>query len=170
MKKLLCLTSLVIIFFSNTAIAQKVKYKAGTIVRTQVDNSNDSIVYYDSDIDTRQKSYMNLLTGNWLVTTMHRQARMPAENLVDISLTLKADSTFSSTVGCDATTGIMSVKGTSIKFKEIKPPSDNCKLNEQQEWILKLLNQTVSAYSVTSSNLLLRDVSGNIVFEAVRNK
>jgi hypothetical protein len=170
MKKLLCLISLFFIFFHNTTIAQKVKYKAGTIVRTQVDNSNDSIVYYDSDIETRQKSYMDLLAGNWSVTTMHRQARMPADNLVDVSLTLKADSTFSSAIGCDATTGIMSVKGTSIKFKEIKPPPGNCKLNEQQEWILKLLSQTVSGYSVTASNLLLRDVSGNIVFEAVRNK
>jgi heat shock protein HslJ len=43
-----------------------------------------------------------------------------------------------------------------------------CGKQEEENWFLQLLQETVSNYSVTKPTLLLRDGSSNIVFEARR--
>jgi len=44
-----------------------------------------------------------------------------------------------------------------------------CSNLEQEAAFIKLMEETVSAYSVSDSKLLLRDGSSNIVFECVRS-
>ena len=140
--------------------------KAGTLIRKKVVSEKDSIEFYETDYATRQKSYMNLLVGTWSITTMKKQSQLEADNLAGIMLTLNKDSTFSGLAGCNRIWGRFSIKGTSIKFNELASTKKTCAKQEEENWILKLLQETVSRYSVTKPLLLLRDGSSNIVFEA----
>jgi heat shock protein HslJ len=140
--------------------------KAGTIVRPKEITTSDSIEFYDMDIATRQKSYMNLLTGTWDFKVMRKQAKMDPDHLQAITLTLNADSTFTGQASCNKIWGRFSIKGTSIKFNDIASTKMTCNKQEEENWILQLLQNTVSNYTVTKSTLWLRDGSSNIVFEA----
>jgi heat shock protein HslJ len=100
---------------------------------------------------------------------MKRQSRMKAEVLTNVFLKLNSDSTFTGRAGCNDIFGKLSVKGTSIKFNSIGSTKKTCAKAEEETWVLKLLQQTVSNYSVTSNTLLLRDGSSNVVFEAKKN-
>ena len=68
--KYLKLVSLVImcIFY----IQSSAQINAGTIVRSKEVPGKDSIVFYETDYATRQKSYMSLLVGSWTITTMKK--------------------------------------------------------------------------------------------------
>jgi putative lipoprotein len=95
---------------------------------------------------------------------------MDADHLTGVTLTLNSDSSFTGQASCNKIWGKFSIKGTSIKFNDIASTKMSCSKQEEENWILQLLQNTVSAYSVTRPTLLLRDGSSNIVFEANRKK
>ena len=167
MKQLKRVILLANLFYCITSNAQ---LNAGTIVRTKEVAGKDSIIYYETDVATRQKSFMNLLVGTWVITTMKKQSQMAPDHLTAITLTLNKDSSFTGQGSCNKIWGKLGVKGTSIKFNNIASTRVACSKQEEEKWLLQLLRETVSNYSVTGHSLLLRDVSGNIVFEAERMK
>jgi heat shock protein HslJ len=142
--------------------------KAGTIVRPKEITTSDSIEFYEMDIATRQKSYMDLLTGTWDFKVMRKQAKLTPDQLQGITLTLNGDSTFTGQASCNKIWGKFSIKGTSIKFNNVASTKMVCNKLEEENWLLQLMQNTVSNYTVTKSTLWLRDGSSNIVFEASR--
>jgi heat shock protein HslJ len=165
MKRIILLSVFSIFIFGLRSSAQ---LKAGTIVRTQETAAKDSIAFYEVDVSTRQKSFMNLLVGTWNIKTMKKQSKIDADYLDEVTLTLNNDSTFSGQASCNKIWGKFSIKGTSIKFNSIASTKMSCSKQQEETWFLQLLQETVSNYSVTQPKLLLRDGSSNIVFEATR--
>ena len=161
-KILILLASSFFVFESSAQL------KAGTIIRTKEVPGKDSIEFYETDYATRQKSFMNLLVGTWNITTMKKQSKIDAVHLTGVTLTLNNDSTFTGQVSCNKIWGKFSIKGTSIKFKDIASTKRICSKQEEENWILQLLQKTVSNYSVSKPVLFLRDGSSNIVFQAKR--
>ena len=149
-------------------IGSSAQVKAGTIVLTKEVPGKDSIEFYETDYATRQKSYMNLLVGTWAITTMKKQTGIDADHLTGVTFTLNKDSTFTGQASCNKIWGKFSIKGTSIKFNDIASTKRTCNKQEEENLFLKLMQEAVSNYTVTRPGLLLRDVSSNIVFEAVR--
>jgi heat shock protein HslJ len=131
-------------------------------------DTTTKVEYFETDFEARQKNYLNLLMGDWTISTMQRQARLSVENLNNTSLKLNPDKTFRITSGCSNITGTYSVKGTSIKFNDIVANNNGCATTEQENELMRLLGHTVSAYTVSSNSLLLRDGSTNIVFKGGR--
>ncbi len=156
------------IFLSASSYAQ---VKAGTIVRPKVAESKEEevIEYYEVEVATTQHSHLNLLKGSWNITSMRRQPKVDAEVLTDATITISGDSTFTGNTGCNRMSGKFILKGNGIKFDKIVTTKMACSNMEQEAAFLKLLQQTISRYSVTESTLSLRDGVGNIVFEAKRN-
>ena len=126
----------------------------------------DSIEYYLTEFEVRQKDYLEKLTGTWNITSMQRQARVPQEALSDVSLVLNNDKSFKANTSCGSISGTYSLKGTSIKFQNINHSTD-C-TSEQVNELVRLLQNTVSAYTVDNGSLWLRDGSTNIIFRATR--
>lgn len=162
MKTSLLLMAGILLFASCTA-------QKKTVVKTS-DTSmvKDSIEYYETDFEARQKNYAHLLAGSWNLDVMKRQARIDGEGLTGVYLTFNSDSTFSGNAGCNKMSGKYILKGTSIKFTNIVSTKMACNNLEQEQAFLKLLEETVSAYTVSTTKLLLRDGSSNIVFEGKR--
>ena len=157
-----------LLIFVLSALQSLAQINAGTLIRTREVETSDSIEYYITDYATRQKSYMNLLVGTWNVTIMKKQSRIDPDHLTGVTLILKDDSTFSGNASCNKIWGRFSIKGTSIKFNDISSTKTRCGKQEEENWILELLHNTVSNYSVTRQTLLLRDGSSNIIFEAAK--
>ena len=149
-------------------IQSSAQIKAGTIIRSKEVPGKDSIEYYNTDYATSQKSYMNLLVGSWTITTMKKQSKAETSHLNGVTLTLNKDSSFTGKASCNNIWGKFSIKGTSIKFKNIASTKSACNKQDEENWMLQLLQQTVSNYSVTKPSLLLRDGSSNVVFEGTR--
>ena len=156
------------IFFVAACSSQKQAGRSNRIVRGDTTIKRDSIEYYETEFIARQKNYLELLIGNWNIDTMRRQARMEAEPLSGIFLNFNADSSFNGNAGCNQIAGKYILKGTSIKFSNIIATKMACDKLEQESALLKLLQETVSAYTVDESKLLLRDGSSNIIFYASR--
>jgi heat shock protein HslJ len=125
----------------------------------------DSIEYYETDFEARQKNYRELLIGSWTIDTMHRQARLEGEQLSNVFITF-SDSTFTGNGGCNQISGKYTLKGTSIRFHDIISTKMACERLDKEVAFLQLLQSTVSAYTVTQNVLWLRDGSSNIVFHA----
>ncbi len=168
MKRQLFSFIILTIFFVTGCSSQKQTAKSNRIVRGDTTIQKDSIVYYEVDIVANQKNYMDLLIGSWAIDTMRRQSRMEAEPLTGIFIKFNADSSFNGNAGCNQMSGKYILKGTSIKFSNIITTKMACDKLEQETAFLQLLQETVSAYSVDKSKLLLRDGSSNIVFNASR--
>jgi heat shock protein HslJ len=128
----------------------------------------DSIEYYETEFDIRQKNYMHLLIGEWRIDTMRRQARMDPEILSNVHMNFKSDSTFTGKASCNHISGKYTIKGTGIRFNNIISTKMACDQLEQEYEFLRLLQETVSAYTVTNNRLLLRDNSSNIIFTGRR--
>jgi heat shock protein HslJ len=128
------------------------------------------IEYYDVEIGVNQKNYMEQLAGNWVIDTMHRQARAVPEALHSVTLSFDTDSTFSGSTGCNKVTGTFRLKGTSIKFLTIHSTKMACEQLDREAALQRLLTHTVSAYTVDGDVLLLRDGSSNVVFRAHRKR
>ena len=162
-------SKLIALFFTFFCTYQtSAQLKAGTITRPREVTTSDSIEFYETDFATRQKSYMNLLTGTWDFIIMRKQSQMDPDQLTGITLTLNSDSSFTGQVSCNKIWGKFSIKGTSIKFNDIASTKMSCSKQEEENWLLQLLQNTVSNYTVSKPKLLLRDGSSNIVFEANR--
>jgi heat shock protein HslJ len=144
--------------------------KAGTIVRPKkVVETTDEVEYYEVEVASNQRSYLNLLKGSWNITSMRRQPKVDAELLTNATLTISGDSTFAGNTGCNSISGKFTLKGTGIRFGTVASTKKACSNMDQETAFLRLLQQTISNYSVTNDTLLLRDVTGNVVFEAKRN-
>lgn len=153
--------------YSVDAFAQK-KEKP---VREPVSGQDSiQIEYYEVEIGSNQKNYMEQLAGSWVIDTMHRQARAVPEALSNVTLSFDTDSTFSGSTGCNNVTGSFRLKGTSIKFKTINATKRACEQPEEEMTLQRLLMQTVSAYTVDGNVLLLRDGSSNVIFRAHRKR
>jgi heat shock protein HslJ len=159
---------LVILLNFSFCIESSAQVKAGTIVLAKEVPGKDSIEFYDTDYATRQKSYMNLLVGTWAITSMKKQTGIDANQVTDITFTLNRDSSFTGQASCNKIWGKFSIKGTSIKFNDIASTKRTCNKQEEENLFLQLMQDAVSNYTVTRPKLLLRDVSSNVVFEAVR--
>ncbi len=144
------------------------KKSTATRKPTHTEEVKDSIVFYDTEIRSKQKSYKKELQGSWNVVTMRRQQKAELESLSGVSIEFRADSAFNGKAPCNRIGGVYILKGTSIKFSKIFATKMACDNLEQETVFLKLLEETVSAYSVSDTKLLLRDGSSNIVFECVR--
>lgn len=142
--------------------------KAGTIVRPRVVETTDSIEYYEVEVVSNQHSHLPLLKGEWNITSMRRQPRVEAESLTNATLTINGDSSFEGNTGCNRYSGKFNLKGTGIRFGTVASTKMACSNMDQEAAFLRLLQQTISNYSVTNDSLLLRDVTGNIVFQAKR--
>jgi heat shock protein HslJ len=101
---------------------------------------------------------------------MRRQAKALPDVLNNIEINFDTDSTFSVGTGCGRLVGIYRLKGTSVKFMNVNLTNTTCEFTEQEAALQKLLSQTVSAYTVESNILLLRDGSSNVIFRASRKK
>lgn len=128
----------------------------------------DSIEFFETDFKVKQKSYKKEMQGKWTVATMRRQQKAELENLTGVTIDFGADTAFSGKAPCNRMGGVYTLKGTSIKFSKIFSTKMACDKLEQESAFLKLLEETVSAYSVDGNRLLLRDGSSNIVFELTR--
>jgi heat shock protein HslJ len=165
MKKSSFLIVLVFLFFAACSTHKKTTAEKA---KEQTAYVKDSIEFYETDYEVRQKNYLNLMLGSWTVKTMKRQAMIEEEPLTNVSLNFTADSSFTGNGGCNRLSGRYTLKGTSIKFSRIITTKMACANIEQESAFLKLLEETVSAYSVSKNELLLRDGSSNIIFKAVR--
>lgn len=128
----------------------------------------DSVEFYDAEVQIRQKDFTQELLGNWQVTKMQRQARMEEEALTNVALHFKTDETFTGKGGCNTIRGKYTLKGSSIKFSNIISTKMACNNLEQETAFLQLLEGTVSAFTVTEKQLLLRDGSSNVLFTAIK--
>jgi len=164
--KYLYLFSLLLIVASSCS-TQNNATESVSLSREDVSLAKDSIEYYETEFEVRQKNYRDLLKGTWVIDTMRRQARLNAEALTNVFITF-GDSTFNGRAGCNHVSGSYTLKGTSIKFSDIITTKMSCENIEQEIAFLDLLNNTVSAYTVSSNSLLLRDGASNIVFTAIR--
>jgi heat shock protein HslJ len=128
----------------------------------------DSIEFFETDFKVKQKSYKKEMEGKWTVSTMRRQQKAELEQLSGVTIEFSTDSSFSGKAPCNRIGGVYTLKGTSIKFSRIFATRMACDKLEQESAFLKLLEETVSAYTVEGNKLLLRDGSSNIVFELKR--
>lgn len=131
-------------------------------------NSKDSIVFYDNEIKAKIVSYKKELQGEWKIVSMRRQQKEELENLSGVSILFTADSSFNGKAPCNRIGGVYTLKGAGIIFSKIFSTKMACDKLEQESAMLRLLQETVSTFTVTSDKLLLRDGSANIVFECVR--
>ena len=132
------------------------------------DNTKDSIVYYDLEVKAKQVSYKKELEGEWKVINMRRQQKAELESLSGVILNFTVDSTFAGKAPCNRIGGIYTLKGTSIRFSKLFSTKMACDRLDQESAMLRLLEETVSAYTVSPNSLLLRDGSSNIIFECAR--
>ena len=170
MKKLQVLLFSFCMLLSVASSAQKKQGKRSIIIHRDTSLAKDSIEFYETDFEARQKNYMYLLQGAWDIDIMKRQAMTEDEKLTNVYLVFNADSTFIGNAGCNKISGKYSIKGTGIKFKNITTTFMGCDKQEQENEFLRLLQETVSAYTVSNQSLLLRDGSSNIVFQANRRE
>lgn len=139
------------------------------IIRTVNDSASaDSVVFIETEFEARQANDKEKLKGKWRLVTMRRQARADLELLENCWLDFSADSSFSGKASCNSIGGLYKVKGTSIRFSNIISTKMACDKLEQENWLVRLLEERIVAYSVTDEKLLLRDGSSNIVFECTR--
>jgi heat shock protein HslJ len=170
MKKLLSFIPLAALLFLVSCSGEK-KSNAG---RPQIINGSgepvkDSIVFYDANIKTNQKSYKKEMIGSWNVISMRRQQKAELEVLQKVKLIFGADSAFTGKAPCNNMGGVYRLKGTSIQFSKIYATKMACDRLETEGAFLDLLENRIANYAVVGNKLQLLDVSGNIVFECERS-
>jgi heat shock protein HslJ len=156
--------------FFLIACAPRQKQVTTKVIRQDTTYIKDSIEFYETEFEARQKNYLDVLVGSWNIDTMHRQARLPGEQLRNVYITFNNNNTFSGNAGCNRISGRFILKGTSIKFENIISTEMACPKIEEEIAFLKLLQGTVSAYTVTQNTLWLRDGASNVVFHASRRR
>ncbi|MES1217945.1 MAG: META domain-containing protein, partial [Bacteroidota bacterium] len=155
----------IVLWFAISCSGEKNSGAGKPRVIVKGDRPNDTTVWYDSEIGTVQKSYRKEMQANWNIRVMHPQQKATPEKLNGVVLQIGVDSTFSGKAICNTIGGIYTIKGTSIKFSKIFSTKMACPEQNKEGMFLKLLEETVSAYSVSDEKLLLRDGASNIVFE-----
>lgn len=162
MKNILTVAALLLL----AACSTQHKTTSNRLESTSSAFAKDSIEYYETDYDTRQYNDLALLVGNWNLNTMQRQQKLAQENLNSAAISLGNDGKFKLTTSCGYISGDYVLKGRSIKFSNGSADFFNCPNMEQASELVRLLTNTVSAYTVSSNSLYLRDGASNIVFTA----
>jgi heat shock protein HslJ len=129
----------------------------------------DSIVYVKAPLEFEQKDFLPQMLGNWSLNSMQRQTKLPLETLQNITFTLNTGGTFNANTGCGTLSGNYTVKGVSIKFNNINSSLANCSNTDQLNEMVRLLQNTVSMYTVDGNEMTFRDNSSNIIFQARKN-
>jgi heat shock protein HslJ len=165
MKRYILLAVITFAFGTTNSVAQD---KGKSLKDTT--KTDDTIEFYEVEIEGRQKNYRELLVGEWLIDTMRSQARAKPDALSSVVLSFQSDSTFSISSKCSNVSGTYRLKGTGISFSIIDASKITCEQPDQDFLLQKLLMQRVSAYTVENNILLLRDGSSNVVFRTSRKK
>jgi len=131
-------------------------------------DTTTTIQYVETDVEARQRSDFNKMLGDWEIISMRRQQKAELEKLSNVNFELKSDSTFAGKGGCNSIGGKFSVKGSSIIFNSIVSTKMACDNLDKENAFLNLLENRISEYTYKGNELLLRDGSGNIVFECRR--
>lgn len=139
-----------------------------TTTTTTAMDPADSVVFVNVPIQVDAKDNLPMMLGSWNLLTMQRQARLPEESLSNISLTIKSDGKFIASTDCGDVSGTYTVKGMSIKFFNVSPNWSSCNNAEQLKEMARLMENTVSMYTVGPHAMTLRDNSSNIIFKAKR--
>jgi len=172
MKKVFALASIAIVVImlscslEKNSVVSRPQYIYGT---GPADTTKDSVIFYDQEIKTKQKSYKKELEGKWEIVSMQRQQKAEKEMLSNVYIEFRNDFSFVGNAPCNKISGIYTLKGTGVKFTNIISTKMACNTLDQETAFLQLLEDRVSAYSVGPDKLLLRDGSSNIVFECNRN-
>lgn len=124
----------------------------------------DSSTYNDDYTVTDLKK---AIEGRWVITKMHRQPNSVAEDLSNVSLTF-ADSAFAGKAPCNSIAGDCYINGMKIKFINIISTKMACANLEQETAYLKLLENTISNFSIKDEILFLKDAAGKIIFEGAK--
>ena len=161
-------TGMVMLLLAASCAGEKKSGAGRPRVIIKGDGTQDSTIWYDAEIGTRQRSYKKELQGNWTITVMHRQQKAVPEKLNGAVIGFGPDSAFTGKAPCNELGGVYTLKGTSIKFSKIVAAKNACPDTEKEGEFIRLLAGTVSAYSVSDEKLLLRDGASNIVFECER--
>lgn len=129
--------------------------------------AKDSVEYYETNFEVRQKNYIDQIQGQWQLVSMQQQAKLDIETLDHFKLTITKDMKFILSAPCGSINGTYDVKGTGLKFNNLVSSGQTCNSDQWTE-LMQLLEQRISAYTVTDKELLLRDNATNIVFRAIR--
>jgi heat shock protein HslJ len=129
----------------------------------------DSVVFVKVPLEFEQKDLLPQMLGNWSLQSMQRQTKLPLEALQNTTFSLNSGGTFSANTDCGTLSGNYSVKGVSIKFNNINSSLANCSNTDQLNEMVRLLQNTVSMYTVEGNEMTFRDNSSNIIFKARRN-
>ena len=131
--------------------------------------AKDSVVYYETDFETRQKNYLDQMDGTWTIATMQQQARLDIEPVSGTSISFSKDMHIILRTPCGDFTGRFDIKGTGVRITDLAQNKNmDCAGALQQNTLIHLLQDRVSAYTVSSNELLLRDNATNIVFRLKR--
>ena len=166
MKAFLSLLCLGLFFFECTPAKQIAP--ARHIMVRDVEDTSTIVEVVETDFEARQKSDLNKMLGRWEVITMRRQQKAPLETLSNVYFELRPDLTFAGKGGCNSMSGMVSVKGSSIKFNSIVSTKMACDNMDKENAFFNLLETRVSEYTYNGNELLLRDGAGNVVFECKR--
>ena len=166
MKSILWLFTLSLLCFIIACSGNKKAVKSTT---NKAITEDDKIEYYETEVEATQKNDLANLLGNWSIINMRRQQKAELEVLSNVNLNFTSEKV-NGKAPCNTIGGNFKVKGTSIKFSEMVATRMACDKLEVETAYLKLLENTVSAFSVQGNKLLLRDGSSNIVFEGERIK
>ncbi len=150
------------------------KGKDNTVINTpegvMIISGRDTI-FYDNRIDVQSASFAKELAGKWNVISMRRQQKAELEPLSGVTLSFDVDKNrFTGKAPCNTINGGIILKGTGMRFQNIISTRMTCDKQEQENYYIKLLNERISAFTVTGDKLYLRDGISNIVFECDRIK
>ncbi len=156
-----------ILFYVAFACTTQKQPKTSAVIVKKDSVSVDTNEVHDTIVEALQKNNIMLLSGNWNVNTM-KQSGLADENLNNVILVFNNDSTFSGKASCNNISGMYNLQGNNIKFGKIISTKMYCDKMRQEITYLKLLQETVIAYTVTKDSLLLQDSLDNIIFLATR--
>lgn len=117
------------------------------------------------------RSFQKELAGTWTIISMRRQQKADLESLSGVTLKFdENDVKFSGKAPCNSIFGAIQLNGYSIRFQNVGSTKMACDKLEQETAYLNLLQTRVSAFTIESDKLYLRDGISNIVFEGERVK
>lgn len=115
------------------------------------------------------KSFQKELAGSWKVISMRRQQKAELETLNNVTLTFPETGTsFTGKAPCNNIFGTIQLNGYSIRFQGIGATKMACPDIEKETAYINLLETRISAFTIESDKLYLRDGISNIVFECRR--
>jgi len=167
MCRLLVIILTIAIFFPACSGSKEASKTSKSVVSELPEGAEiDSVDYFTNDYTVVQVANERKIQGKWDVMVMYR-SNAGYEKLSDITLTL-AGSAFAGNAPCNSIAGNYELQGYRIRFKDVVSTKMACNKLDQENTYLTLLQNNVNSFAFQSSKLLLKDHSGNIVFECVK--